>query len=89
MSQQLPKEDEEEEDEEQGEEFEFDDSTDEEKPEEIGTSSTALLTTSPPAGQEGIPTKGEASVPAAGNKFQSRNRVLELEPCFSIIFFKI
>lgn len=64
MSQQLPKEDEEEEDEEQGEKFEFDDSTDEEKPGETGTGSAALLTASPPAGQE-----GEASVPAAGNMF--------------------
>lgn len=85
-SQQLPKEDEEEEDEEQGEEFMFDDSSDEEKPEETGTGSTALPTMSPPAGQEGIFTKGVASVPAAGNKFLNRKHFLEREVCFSIIF---
>lgn len=88
MSQQLPKEDEEEEDEEQGEEFEFDDSADEEKPEETGTGSTAL-TTSPPAGQEGIPATVEASVPAAGNKFQSRNHFPVPESCFSVIICRV
>ncbi|XP_019110486.2 rho guanine nucleotide exchange factor 10-like protein isoform X2 [Larimichthys crocea] len=81
MSQQPPKEDGEEEDEEQGEEFTFEDSTDEEKLQEDSkgissdsqlskmevknTDSTQGLQTSPPAGQEGIPTKDVASVSTA------------------------
>ncbi|TMS18875.1 Rho guanine nucleotide exchange factor 10 [Larimichthys crocea] len=81
MSQQPPKEDGEEEDEEQGEEFTFEDSTDEEKLQEDSkgissdsqlskmevknTDSTQRLQTSPPAGQEGIPTKDVASVSTA------------------------
>lgn len=85
MSQQPPKEDGEEEDEEQGEEFTFEDSTDEEKLQEDSkgissdsqlskmevknTDSTQRLQTSPPAGQEGIPTKDVASVSTAGNTF--------------------